>query len=59
MRAMCRMFQVSAAGYYAWVGRPASQRCLDDAVVLEKIRTVHGNSRQTYGSPRVHAALRR
>lgn len=53
------MFQVSAAGYYAWVGRPASQRCLDDAVVLEKIRTVHGNSRQTYGSPRVHAALRR
>ena len=53
------MFQVSAAGYYAWVGRPVSQRCLDDAVVLEKIRTVHGNSRQTYGSPRVHAALRR
>ncbi|WP_187775864.1 IS3 family transposase, partial [Luteimonas suaedae] len=27
--------------------------------MLEKIRAVHRDSRQTYGSPRVHAALRR
>lgn len=50
---------VSPSGYYAWVDRPPSRRAIDDAVLVEKIRTVHGNSRQTYGSPRVHAALQR
>lgn len=56
---MCRTFGVSPSGYYAWVDRPPSRRAIDDAGLVEKIRTVYGNSRQTYGSPRVHAALRR
>lgn len=30
-----------------------------DAALVEKIRHVHAASRETYGSPRVHAALRR
>ena len=59
MRVMCRMLGVSAAGYYAWVSRSPSQRSVEDAVLVEKIRTIHGDSHQTYGSPRVHAALRR
>lgn len=55
---MCRMFQVSAAGYYAWIARPPSRRAMEDASLVDKIRTAHTHSRETYGSPRIHAALR-
>lgn len=57
MRTLCHLYGVSRAGYYAWRRRPVSDRDLADAALIEKIRTVHHDSRQTYGSPRVHAAL--
>lgn len=57
MRTLCRLYGVSPAGYYAWKARPAGVRAVDDAHWVEKIRTVHQASRQTYGSPRMHAAL--
>lgn len=56
---MCRILNVSESGFYAWQRRPASARAEANAVLLEQIRRVHQDSRQTYGSPRVHAALRR
>jgi len=55
---MCRVYGVSRAGYYAWRSRERSAReCQNEALAAE-IRTVHAQSRGTYGSPRVHQALR-
>lgn len=58
MRQLCRLYGVSPSGYYAWRDRPESVRCADDARILERIRDAHDASHQTYGSPRVHQALR-
>jgi putative transposase len=55
---MARLLGVSRAGYYAWTGRPLSAHAKADAVLLERIRTVHATSRETYGAPRIHAELR-
>lgn len=52
------MLQISASGYYAWQGRPPSQRTLDDAVLTERIRAIHAASDENYGSPNIHAELR-
>jgi transposase InsO family protein len=54
---LCRALQVSRAGYYAWAGRGVSMRAQADAALTQQIRTIHQNSRGTYGAPRVHAEL--
>jgi len=54
---MCRVLQVSKAGYYAWVQRPQSVRGVKDEALLARIQTVFTASHETYGSPRVHAEL--
>ena len=50
---------ISRSGYYAWRKRKRSQRELDNQALIEHIRRIHRMSRKTYGSPRVHAELRR
>ena len=53
----CRVLNVSRSGYYDWLGRPASLHDQENEYLLKQIRQVHADSRETYGSPRVHAEL--
>ena len=55
---LCAALGVSRSGYYAWRARPPSPRQQADEVLAGQIRQVHQESRATYGSPRVAAALR-
>ena len=55
---MCRMLQVSRAGYYAWCQRPPAPRTLKDQTLALEVAAIHAESRGRYGSPRVHAELR-
>jgi putative transposase len=55
---MCAVFSVSRSGYYAWLRRPICQHKQVDAVLLGKIRIIHRDSDETYGSPRVHRDLK-
>lgn len=54
---MCAVLGVSRSGYYAWKGRGPGPREKANAMLATEIRAVHTQSRGTYGSPRVHAAL--
>jgi putative transposase len=56
---MCRVLEVSRQGFYAWCRRGVSGRKLDDASLAARIKAIHARSRGRYGSPRVHAELRR
>lgn len=59
VRLMCAVIEVSPAGYYAWRDRPVGERAKANAALLAEIRQVHQGSCGRYGSPRIHAALRR
>ena len=54
---MCRVLGVSTSGYYAWRRRPPSQRARENARLRVRVREAFVRSRQTYGSPRIHADL--
>jgi len=57
---MCRVLDVSRAGLYAWRRRSRpSARDEREAELRSQIHLIHSASRGTYGSPRVHAELKR
>ena len=56
---MCSVLQASKAGYYAWRKREASEHDKRDEAIAKKIVEIHRKSRKTYGSPRIHRALRK
>jgi transposase InsO family protein len=55
---MCKVLEVSRSGYYAWRGRPASEREMANQWLYKKIKAVYNESHKTYGSPRIYEALK-
>lgn len=56
---MCKILEVSRAGYYHWLKTIPSFRYLEDQRLLEIIRYHYNKSRGTYGLPRIYAAIRK
>jgi putative transposase len=54
---MSKVFHVSRSGYYRFVKSGPSKRERANKELLIKIKTIHRESRCTYGSPRIHAEL--
>lgn len=55
---MCALYGLTRAGFYAWRKRAPSQRACEDEHLLERVRSIHQESRGLYGSPRVAGQLR-
>lgn len=50
---MCRIYDVSTSGYYAWLGRPPSKREQENERLELEIRAAHQRTRETYGNERL------
>ena len=55
---LCRVLAVSSSGYYEWATREPSATAIANAKLRNKIVRIHGQSRLTYGRPRIHAELK-
>ena len=58
---LCENLDVSASGYYGWLERRAEPgpRARENRTLARDIQAIHGESRQTYGSPRIVMELRK
>ena len=62
VRVLCRVMNVSRSGFYGFLGRvhrEPSVRERADASLLEQISVIFEESHKRYGSPRIHAELRK
>lgn len=55
---LCSKLGVTTGGYYAWLKREKCPRQVENDALLIEIKRIHVESRETYGYPRVHAALK-
>jgi putative transposase len=54
---LCRCLQVTRGGFYAWQRRPESAHARDDRRLKVLVQASFEESRQRYGSPRIHEDL--
>jgi transposase InsO family protein len=57
IKLLCQTLEVSRAGYYAHRHKPERPRRVQDQKLAEKLGPIFHQSRRTYGSPRLQAAL--
>jgi len=57
IKMLCRVMDVTTSGYYAWSRREESPRSRANRRLLVQIRALHAQSKQAYGSPRMHRGL--
>jgi len=55
---MCEVLDVSTSGFYDWLLRPESERAKRHRQLVMKIKSIHANNREVYGSPRIHSELK-
>lgn len=55
---MAAVLGVSRSGYYDFLQRKESIRSKEKKKLKEKIKEIHKTSRETYGSPRIHAVMK-
>lgn len=58
MKLMFSLMGVSKSGYHEWLHKSPSRREKANIELTEKIRQIHAESRQTYGSRRLYQELR-
>lgn len=56
---LCEVLRVSRSGYYKWRSRAQSRRARKDAELVVEIKAIQKTARDSYGSPRIHRALRK
>ena len=54
---LCEVMEVSTSGFYDWLDRPESERSGENRRLTEKIRHYDQQSREIYGSPKIHTDL--
>ncbi|HWD19440.1 MAG TPA: IS3 family transposase [Verrucomicrobiae bacterium] len=61
IRALCFYLKASPSGFYDWEQRQLqpSARALENQALAGEIKSIHRQSRRTYGSPRVEQELRK
>ncbi len=59
MDKMAKVMKVARSGYYSYVKRLPSAQEQENIGLLEKIKVIHKAKRKVYGSPRIHAELKR
>jgi putative transposase len=59
VRRQCQVLEVAESGYYAWLQAEPRQRQQTDAVLLAQIQAIYQHHRRLYGSPRIHAELKK
>jgi len=54
---MAKVLGVCRVGYYHYLRRTPGKRIQENQVLVKKIKEIHANNREVYGSPRIHQEL--